>query len=160
DSGPSRGWTRVVDLVLARPAVSAFAASSVLIALAIPALSLHTSVLGPSQELPGDLPVMKTYQRMQQAFPGGPQPATVVVCAADVTSPRVAAQIRALERQAIASRQVLEPVTVDVNRARDVAVVSMLLAGDGQDRASRSALATLRERIVLRTVGRVATVNV
>jgi uncharacterized membrane protein YdfJ with MMPL/SSD domain len=39
-------------------------------------------------------------------------------------------------------------------------VVTMPLAGDGQDRASRSALATLRERIVPRTVGRVATVNV
>ena len=39
-------------------------------------------------------------------------------------------------------------MTVDVNRAHDVAVVTMPLAGDGQDRASRSALATLRDRIV------------
>jgi uncharacterized membrane protein YdfJ with MMPL/SSD domain len=160
DRGPSRAWTRVLDRVLARPGVSALAASALLIALAVPALSLHTSVLSPSQELPHDLPIMKTYLRMQQAFPGGPQPASVVVSADDVTSPPVAAQIRELERQAIASHQVFDPVTVDVNRAHDVAVVTMPLAGDGQDRASRSALATLRERIVPRTVGRVATVNV
>jgi len=160
DRGPSRTWTRVLDRVLARPGASALTASALLIALAIPALSLHTSVLSPSQELPHDLPIMKTYQRMQQAFPGGPQPASVVVSATDVTGPRVAAEIRELERQAIATHQVLEPVTVDVNRARDVAVVTMPLVGDGQDRASRSALATLRESIVPRTVGRVATANV
>ena len=156
----SRTWTRVLDRVLARPGVSALAATALLIVLAVPALSLHTSVLSPSQELPHDLPVMKTYLRMQQAFPGGPQPASVVVSASDVTGPRVAAQIRELERQAIATHQVFEPITVDVNRAHDVAVVTMPLAGDGQDRASRSALATLRDRIVPRTVGRVATVNV
>ena len=160
DRGPSRAWTRVLDRVLARPGVSALAASALLIALAVPALSLHTSVLSPSQELPHDLPIMKTYLRMQQAFPGGPQPASVVVSASDVTGPRVAAQIRELERQAIATHQVFDPVTVDVNRAHDVAVVTMPLAGDGQDRASRSALATLRQNIVPRTVGRVATVSV
>jgi uncharacterized membrane protein YdfJ with MMPL/SSD domain len=160
DRGPSRTWTRVLDRVLARPGVSALAASALLIGLAVPALSLHTSVLSPSEELPHDLPIMQTYLRMQQAFPGGPQPASVVVSGADVTSPRVAAQIRELERQAIASHQVLEPVTVDVNGAHDVAVVTMPLAGDGQDRASRHALATLRERIVPGTVGRVATANV
>jgi uncharacterized membrane protein YdfJ with MMPL/SSD domain len=160
DGGPSRTWTRILDRVLARPGKSVVAACTLLIALALPALSLHTSVLSPSQELPHDLPIMKTYLRMQDAFPGGPQPAQVVVVARDVTTPRVTAQIRELERQAIATHQVFDPVTVDVNPAHDVAVVTMPLAGDGQDRASRDALATLRERIVPSTVGRVATVNV
>jgi uncharacterized membrane protein YdfJ with MMPL/SSD domain len=160
DAGPSRGWTWVLDRVLGRPGASAIVASTLLIALAIPALSMHTSVLSPSQELPHDLPIMQTYLRMQQAFPGGPQPASVVVAADDVTSPRVSAQIRELERRAIATHQVFDPMTVDVNPAHDVAVVTMPLAGDGQDRASRDALATLRERIVPSTVGRVATVDV
>ena len=96
DRGPSRTWGWVLDRVLARPAVSALAASALLIALAVPALSLHTSVLGPSQELPHDMAIMKTYVRVQHAFPGGPQPAQVVVSAPDVSEPAVAAQIRAL----------------------------------------------------------------
>ena len=142
------------------PGASALTASALLIALAIPALSLHTSVLSPSQELPHDMAIMKTYLRVQRAFPGGPQPAQVVVSAPDVTSARVTAQIQSLRRAAIASHQVFDPVTVDVNRGHNVAVVSMPLAGDGQNGASRRALATLRERIVPNTVGRVATVNV
>jgi uncharacterized membrane protein YdfJ with MMPL/SSD domain len=83
-----------------------------------------------------------------------------VVSAPDVTSARVRAQIQSLRRAAIASHQVFDPVTVDVNRGHNVAVVSMPLAGDGQNGASRRALATLRERIVPNTVGRVATVSV
>ena len=158
--GPSRTWTWVLDRVLARPRASVLTASALLIALAIPALSLHTSVLSPSQELPHDMAIMKTYLRVQRAFPGGPQPARVVVSAPDVTSARVTAQIQSLRRAAIASHQVFDPVTVDVNRGHNVAVVSMPLAGDGQNGASRRALATLRERIVPNTVRRVATVNV
>jgi RND superfamily putative drug exporter len=158
--GPSRAWTWVLDRVLARPRLSALAATALLVALALPALSLHTSVLSPSQELPHDLAIMRTYERVQHAFPGGPQPAQVVVAARDVTSPRVTAAIRALRREALASHQVLDPVTVDVNRDHDVAVMTMPLAGDGQNAASRTALAALRDRFVPRTVGRVATVNV
>jgi uncharacterized membrane protein YdfJ with MMPL/SSD domain len=158
--GPSHFWTRVLRRVLARPALSAILAAAFLIGLAVPALSLHTSVLSASEELPHDMAIMKTYLRLQHAFPGGPQPAQVVVSGADVASARVAAQIQALRREAIASGQMFEPVTVDVNRAQNVAVIDVPLAGDGQDSASRGALQALRERIAPDTVGRVATVSV
>jgi RND superfamily putative drug exporter len=126
----------------------------------VPALSLHTSVLSASQELPHTLPVMKTFLRVQHAFPGGPQPALVVVSGTDVTSPRVTSQIASLKRQAIASGEMYNPVTVDVNPAHDVAAISIPMAGDGQDGASTHALSTLRERILPNTVGRMATANV
>ena len=159
-SGPSRAWTWVLDRVLARPGLSAALAAGLLVALALPALSMHTSVLGASEELPSDLPIMQTYARVQHAFPGGPQPAVVVVSASDVTSPGVEAQIAALRRQAVASGEMFNPVTVDVNRAHDVAAITVPLAGDGENGASRHALSTLRNRIVPGTVGRVASVNV
>ena len=76
----------MLDRVLAPPRGERVVAAALLIALAIPALSLHTSVLSPSQELPHDMAIMKTYLRVQQAFPGGPQPAEVVVSGHDVTS--------------------------------------------------------------------------
>ena len=160
DRGPSRFWSRAQGRVLARPAVSAVVSAAFLIALGVPALSLHTSVLGPSQELPHGMPIMKTYLRVQHAFPGGPQPAEVVVSGRDVTSAQVTGQIRALRREALASGEMFDPVTVDVNSAHDVAVIDVPLAGDGQNAASRAALATLRDRVVPNTVGRVADVNV
>jgi putative drug exporter of the RND superfamily len=160
DTGPSRIWMHVLDRVLTRPGLSAGLAATFLVALAVPALSLHTSVLSAPEELPHTLPVMKTFLRVQHAFPGGPQPAVVVVSGNDVTSPRVTSQIASLKRDAIATREMYNPVTVDVNQAHDVAVISIPMAGDGQDGASTHALSTLRDGIVPNTVGSVATANV
>jgi putative drug exporter of the RND superfamily len=159
-SGPSRFWSAVLGRVVARPRASTAVAVMVLVALAAPAVFLHTAILSPAQDLPRDLPVMKTYSRLQRAFPGGALPAQVVVSARDVTSPRVSSQISALRRHAIASGQMFDPITVAVNPARTVAAVDIPLAGDGQDAQSRRALDVLRNRIIPATVGRVATADV
>ena len=70
------------------------AAAAVLVALAIPAFTLHTVNSG-AEGLPRDLTVMKVYDRIQQHFPGGAGPAVVVVSARDVTSPQMAAGVAA-----------------------------------------------------------------
>ena len=44
--------------------------------------------------LPQDLPVMQTYDRIQDAFPGAPLPAVVVVEADDVNDPEVVGRDR------------------------------------------------------------------
>ena len=88
--GESRFWGAVVNAVMRRPVVWGGAAAALLVALAIPALSLHTVDSG-AQGLPRDLQVMKVYERVQKTFPGGAGPAVVVVSANDVTRPQVAA---------------------------------------------------------------------
>jgi RND superfamily putative drug exporter len=160
EQGPSRFWTRVLDPVLAHPARSAAVAALSLMILATPALRLHTEVLSPSEELPHGLAIMQTYERLQRAFPGGALPASVVVSAADVSSPRVNAQLAALRAQALASRRMFEPVTVEVNSAHTAAIVNIPLAGNGRNAASHDALRTLRDRIIPATIGRVATAHV
>jgi uncharacterized membrane protein YdfJ with MMPL/SSD domain len=157
---PSGLWDATLGRVLTHPRATTVIAAAVLILIAIPALRIHTADLTPSQELPKDLPIMQTYARLQQAFPGGAQPADVVVTARDVDAPAVRAQIQALRRAAIASRAMFDPITVETNRAHTAAVVSIPLAGDGLDAASRDALRRLREEIIPATVGRVATARV
>ncbi len=49
-----------------------------LLALAAPALQLRMATPGPDT-FPKSLPVVQTYNRMQQAFPGTALPANVVV---------------------------------------------------------------------------------
>ena len=44
-------------------------------------------------DLPQDLAVIQTYERIAEAFPGGPAPAEVVIEAGDVTAPEVQAAI-------------------------------------------------------------------
>jgi uncharacterized membrane protein YdfJ with MMPL/SSD domain len=152
--GEPKLWGAVVDRVLRRPVVSVLLAGGVIVALVVPAFGLHTSVPG-LQGLPNGLPIVKTLNRIEAAFPGGAQPAQVVIQAKDVTSPQVQGAIRQMERRALASGQMHEPFNVDVNRTRDVAVVSVPLSGTGTDAASYRALDTLRGEEIPATLGQV-----
>ena len=58
-----------------------------------------------------------------------------------------------LEWRALATNQMHEPITVDVNEAGTVATIAVPVDGNGTDSTSEAALATLREEIVPATVG-------
>jgi len=151
--GESRVWGAVLDRVLKRPVVAVVLAGGVLVALAIPAFSMHTMNPGIAG-LPRNIEVMRTYDKIQAAFPGGPVPAVTVVKAADVTSPEVTKAIADLEQQALASGQLMEPSHIEISPDKTVATVALSIKGDGTDAASERSLNTLREDVVPATVGR------
>jgi uncharacterized membrane protein YdfJ with MMPL/SSD domain len=154
NAGESALWSRILNPVLRHPVVSVLAAGGLLVVLSIPAFSLHTANPGV-ETLPQDLSVIKTYNRMQEVFPGGPIPAIVAVSADDVTSPEVKAAIADLRNQAASSPHFEQPITTDVSADRTVAQVSIPLAGDGSDSKSTAALAALRDTLIPATVGSV-----
>ena len=53
-------WSRFLDRVLRRPLLSALVSAGVLVALAVPALGMQTS-LGGNEDISRDLQVMQTY---------------------------------------------------------------------------------------------------
>src|SRR6266508_1721784 len=69
DDGRGRFWGAIVDRVMRRPVLSAALSGGLLVALAIPATQLRLQSGGPDS-FPQSLPVMQTYNRMQEAFPG------------------------------------------------------------------------------------------
>ena len=152
--GESRFWAKIVGVVLRRPVLWGGLAAALLITLAIPAFSLHTVNSG-FQGAPRNLPIMKVYNRIQAEFPGGAVPETVVISAPDVTSPRVTAGIAALERSALATGQMYQPISVDVSASHQAARISVPLAGNGTNSTSIKALALLRDRVIPATIGRV-----
>ena len=95
---------------------------------------------------PQSLPVVKTYDRMQQAFPGTALPATVVVKAPNVNAPAVRAAIARLEQRALASGRMHGPITVDVNDDATVANITVPIDGTGTDGASNAALSRAARR--------------
>ena len=142
--GESRIWSALLDRVLRRPLVSAVAAGGLLLALAAPAVGLHTARPGAG-DLPQNLPPVRTLERIEAAFPGTPDPAAVVVRASDVTAPQVVSAFGRFEEQALASQAAHGPIEVDTNPAETVAVVSVPLAGKGAgDATSERALETIR----------------
>ena len=152
DDGEGRIWGAIVDRVLRRPVVSVVVAGGLLVALAVPALQLRMVQSGP-ETFPQSLPVVKTYNRMTDEFPGTGLPAHVVVKAADVNAPAVREAIDRLKRQSLASGRVHEPITVDVNEDATVANITLPIDGTGTDSASIAALGTLRDEVVPQTVG-------
>jgi len=152
--GRSRAWGYVIDRVLRVPALSLMLSAGLLGALALPALGMHTVSSG-MVGLPKDLSIMRTYERIQRAFPGGPVPAVVVVQSADVKTGAVQDAIARMSRAALASGQMGGPVVRTVSADRSVETVTISLAGNGTDRRSDAALVTLRDRVLPGTIGRV-----
>jgi len=152
--GESRFWATIVGVALRRPVLSGGVAAALLVALAIPAFSLHTVEPG-FQGLPRNIPVMRVYQHIQNEFPGGAVPETVMVSAHDVTTPRIVAGLAALKRAALATGEMHEPIRVEVSASRQAARVSIPLQGTGTNAASIAALMRLRNSVIPATIGKV-----
>jgi uncharacterized membrane protein YdfJ with MMPL/SSD domain len=140
-------WAGVVERVMRRPALSLALSAGVLIALAIPALSLQTKVSGP-KDLPRDIPVVQTYDRLTAAFPGEAAGATVVVEAEDVSTGSVGGAVDKLVRKAEADPQVSGPVKVETSHDGTVAAVQIPTVGSGSDGTATRAMETVREQLI------------
>ncbi len=144
DDGP---WGRFIGGVLRHPLPSALASGGLLLAAASPAVGLHTK-LPNLTDLPHDLPIVRTYDRMQHAFPGSQTPAVVVVKAPEVTTPRMEAAYTAFRKRAVATGRLFPPFTVAVNPEGTIAKINFAIAGNGDNAASIAALHTLRDEVI------------
>lgn len=153
--GESRVWGAIIDRVLRRPVLSVVLSAGLMIALAIPALGMHTVNPGVAG-LSRSIPIMQTYDRLEAAFPGGSEPAVVAIEADDVQAPAVQSAIASLKAEAGQTEGLGQPITVTDNPAGTLALVEIPLAGNGTDRVSEAALARLRDDVVPSTVGRTA----
>ncbi|MFF4985321.1 MMPL family transporter [Streptomyces sp. NPDC001046] len=153
--GDSRFWTAVLRRVLARPVVSVAVAAGALLAIAAPALGMKTQQLTLDQEFGDSLPIVQTYNRLNEAFPGGSEPAEVVVRARDVNAPEVKAALADFRDRAISSGASRGPVEIKLHDAQNVAFVYVpLVGGSDLDKAGES-LDKLRDEVRPATLGRV-----
>jgi uncharacterized membrane protein YdfJ with MMPL/SSD domain len=151
-SGDNRFWSAILTPALRHPLVSAIAAAAVLLAMAVPVLSLHTAQSG-LDSLPKGVATVGTIDKIQKAFPGSAAPAIVAI-KANTDAPATVVAIGELRKQALASGQMRGPIEVDVNSAHTVARVAIPLEGKGTDATSTAALKTLRNEILPATIGK------
>jgi RND superfamily putative drug exporter len=151
----SRFWGLLVRAVVRRPLIWGGAATMVLLALAVPVLSLHLEDAG-IHELPTNVPVVRALVDISQAFPGGPEPAQVVVTGSDLGGKQVSEAVAALHGEVAATHSAIrEPITTAMFGNDQVLVISVPLAGDGTNATSNDALATLRTQALPDTLGKV-----
>jgi RND superfamily putative drug exporter len=153
-SGREGGFVgRLVGPAVRRPKAALAFSTGLLVALALPALTMHVALPG-MEALDQSLPSVKTHNAIERAFPGQPAPAVVVVRAANVKSGPVLDGITKLRTAALETGEMHQPITL---RQVDRQIVEVLipLAGSGTDRTSQHALATLRQHVVPGTIGAV-----
>ncbi|MET9481659.1 MMPL family transporter [Streptomyces sp. NPDC006638] len=158
-SGESRFWRAVLDRVLRRPKVSLVIAAGALAAIALPAVGMNTQNLTLDQEFGDRLPIVRTYELVNEAFPGGAEPAEVVVEATDINAEPVRRAIADFRSRAVSSGASRGPVEVVTHDAQNVAIITVpLVGGSDQDRAEKS-LALLRDTVRPDTFGKVSGVS-
>ncbi|MEU4093434.1 MMPL family transporter [Streptomyces sp. NPDC026673] len=158
-SGESRFWRAVLGGVLRRPVVSAAVAGGALVALALPAVGMNTANLTLSQELGDGLPIVRAYEDINAAFPGGPDPAQVVVKASDITSPEVRQAIADFSKEAAAKGASPGPVETELHEKAGVAVIKVPLTGGTDEEKAETSLKVLRDEVRPGTLGEAAGVT-
>ncbi|MGY6026182.1 MMPL family transporter [Streptomyces spinosirectus] len=153
--GESRFWTTVLRGVLKRPLVSVLVAAGALLAIAAPAVGMKTQNLTLDQEFGNSLPIVQTYNRVNDAFPGGSEPAEVVVKAKDINAPEVKSALAGFKERAISSGASRGPVEIRLHDAQNIAYVYVpLVGGSDLDKAGAS-LEKLRDEVRPATLGKV-----
>jgi RND superfamily putative drug exporter len=159
--GGSRIWGAVVPRVLARPKLALGLAAGGLVALAVPALGMHTRL--PSvTDLPRSIPIMRSYDALTAAFPSQGDSHELVVKAPDVRAPGVRTELTRLETRLRADPDfsLARSPQVSVSRDRTVATVDLAYPGSSDGVAATRGLRDLRSTYIPATVGRVAEAHV
>ena len=66
--GESRFWSGLTGAVMRHPGISLVVTGALLVALALPALGMK-SVTSAVDQLPDDLPIIETYNKVKEVFP-------------------------------------------------------------------------------------------
>jgi uncharacterized membrane protein YdfJ with MMPL/SSD domain len=142
-------WARIADAVTVRPRTALMVALVVLLALSVPALSLHTAADGESA-LPAHTPAVRAAQAVARAFPGAADTATLVVTGRDLGAARsTLARIGERGRTIVAGHG---PVAVRISRSGRVGAVSIPVPSL-TDHQSASGVRRLRAALAPMTAG-------
>jgi uncharacterized membrane protein YdfJ with MMPL/SSD domain len=139
-----------------RPALPLAIVAALLLAAAVPVVTLNTGLAGVST-LSDDFESKRGFLALERDFAGGQTDPVLVVVDGDVTS---TAARRAIERlrERMGELGVFGPSSVRVEAERNVALVSAPVRGDPTRDRGRDAIRELREEVIPETLGGVEAV--
>jgi uncharacterized membrane protein YdfJ with MMPL/SSD domain len=136
----SRFWGRIVHAVMRRPVVSLVAAVALLLAAAVPVLSLDSGTAGIST-LPDRFESKQGFLLLNREFPGQTTEPVRIAVEGDTTSPDTRAAVEEL-RAELGRREIFGEATTETSPDGSLAVLTVPVAGDA---VSREAVAAVRE---------------
>ncbi|MGW1405241.1 MMPL family transporter [Streptomyces sp. NPDC002403] len=109
---------RVLRPVLSRPRTFALASVVVLLALAAPAIGMKTEQLGLEKQFGSHSQLSVAYRQISASFPGGPDPARVVVKADDIEAPALRKALDGFEKVTVHKAQNVAEIEVPLPHGR------------------------------------------
>jgi uncharacterized membrane protein YdfJ with MMPL/SSD domain len=142
----SRFWGRIVRAVMRRPVVSLVAAVALLLAAALPVLSLKSGTAGIST-LPDRFESKQGFLLLNEEFPGQTIDPVRIVVEGDTASPGVQTAVTRLE-DGLAERDIFGPPRTETSPDGGIVVLTVPVAGDSVSPAAVAAVRELRADVV------------
>ncbi|MGH3056897.1 MAG: MMPL family transporter [Gaiellaceae bacterium] len=142
----SRFWGRIVHAVMRRPVVSLVAAVALLLAAAVPVLSLDTGTAGIST-LPERFESRQGFELLNREFPGQTTDPVQIAVDGDASSPEVRTAVGRLEEE-LAGRPIFGEPTEETSPNGDLVLVTVPVAGDAVSTEAVEAVRDLREEVI------------
>jgi putative drug exporter of the RND superfamily len=142
----SRFWGRIVRAVLRRPVVSLVAAVGLLLAAAVPVLSLESGTAGIST-LPDRFESKQGFLLLNREFPGQTTDPVSIVVQGDSASPEVRAAVDELEAE-LGRRRIFGDAATETSPDGGLIVLTVPVAGDSVSAPAVDAVRDLREDVI------------
>ena len=142
----SRFWGSIVAAVMRRPVVSLVAAVGLLLAAAVPVLSMDSGSAGIST-LPDRFESKQGFLLLNREFPGQTTDPVRIVVDGDTTSPDVREAVEGLQTE-LGSREIFGEATTETSADGMLVVLTMPVAGDAVSSEAVAAVRELRDDVI------------
>jgi uncharacterized membrane protein YdfJ with MMPL/SSD domain len=144
--GESRFWGRIVRAVMRRPVVSLVAAVALLLAAAIPFLSLETGTAGIST-LPERFESRQGFELLNREFQGQTTDPVLIAVDGDADSAEVQDGVERLTA-ALGEREIFGEPEEETSPGNDLVLLTVPVAGDSVSAEAVAAVRELREEVI------------
>src|SRR5215472_8091438 len=145
-------WARLAAGVMRRPVTSLAAGATVLVLLGLSLLRMNVGASGVTS-LPAGSESRQAFTVLSQEFAGGLATPVQVVVAGPVRTPAVQADVASLRAVLVRTPGLAPPTTLIVNRAGNLALISVPVAGDPSGPAAVAAVSQIRGQLAPRAFG-------
>jgi uncharacterized membrane protein YdfJ with MMPL/SSD domain len=142
----SRFWGRIVRGVMRRPVASLVVSVGLLLAAAVPVLSLESGTAGIST-LPDRFESKQGFLLLNREFPGQTTDPVRIVVEGDSASPEVRASVEALQAE-LGEREIFGEPTTETSPDGGLIVLTAPVAGDSVSAEAVAAVRDLRNEVV------------
>jgi uncharacterized membrane protein YdfJ with MMPL/SSD domain len=144
--GESRFWGRIVRAVMRRPVVSLVAAVALLLAAAVPVLSLETGTAGIST-LPDRFESKRGFLLLNREFPGQTTEPVRIMVEGDTSSADVRAAVEQLEAE-LGRREIFGEPATETSPDGGLVAMTVPIAGDAVSTEAVAAVRELRSEVI------------